>query len=522
MKLDFLIRGATVFDGVQTEPRRTDVGVAGEQIAFIGSAPAAPNVDEQIDGEGLILTPGFVDSHASTGLGYMLPDAADNKLFQGVTTEVVGNCGTSTGPIGPHLESTMSQLAEEIGFDFTWQSLGQWIEQVEAYGLQFNSATLAGHSTLRAGFCVDPREVSKDEVQQMRKALDRAMAAGALGLSSGLVYAPGSFASTDELVALATVAGSRGGLYASHVRNERREVEAAIDEAIEIGRRAQLPVLISHLKVAEKPNWGTMPRLIERIERARRAGQQVSFDVYPYTAVSTKLRTFLPKEIMDCGVDGLVQRLCQSDWRQRCKDWLHGNGTDFDAMVMISDSLPGAKQRSIAAIATDRESEPANTLLDLLDADPDAWIIYHCIDQRDMELALAWPDSMICSDSWSHPVNAPHQFGDPHPRTYGAFTRFLEQYAIPEHQLSFGAAIRKMTSLPADWLGLHSRGRIALGAWADLVLLDPSAVREKATFAKPRAMSEGCERVWVNGVTVLAEGQVTTARPGRFLRRIAA
>ncbi len=519
MKLDFLIRGATVFDGERIEPRRVDVGVAGERIAFVGSAPAAPTVDEIVDGSGLYLTPGFVDSHASTGLGYMLPNAADNKLFQGVTTEVVGNCGTSTGPIGPLLRATMVRLAGEIGFDFTWQGLGDWIGQVERYGLPFNSATFVGHGTLRGGFCADPRNVSDEEIADMTGALDQAMDAGALGLSAGLVYAPGSLASTDELVTLAKLAGRRGGLYVSHIRNERKEVEASVEEAIEIGRRGGLPVLVSHLKVAERSNWGKMPRLIERIERARAAGQPVSFDVYPYTAVSTKLRTFLPKAIMDCGVDGLLRRLGRRDWRRRCHDWLLDNGTDFDAMVMITDSLPGAAQRSIAAIAAQRGTTPERTTTDLLALDPDAWIVYHCIDQAELDLAILWPDSMICSDSWSHPVNAPHQVGDPHPRTYGALTRWLERYALTEERLPFGAAIRKITSLPADWLGLEGRGRIAVGACADLVLLDPARVRERATFAEPRQMSEGCERVWVNGVTVLDQGVVSEARPGRFLRR---
>jgi N-acyl-D-amino-acid deacylase len=520
-RADCWIRGATVYDGLQTEPRHVSVGITNSRIAHVGDEPAAVDALEVIDGGGLFLCPGFIDTHASTGLGYMLPHAADNKLFQGVTTEMVGNCGTSAAPIGPLLASVMDRLAEEIGIDFTWSELGDWIEQVEAYGLQYNSGSFVGHSTLRAGHCSNARAVSEAELRTMIRELAQAMEDGALGLSSGLVYAPGSFADTEELVTLAAEAGRHGGSYVSHIRNERDEVETAVDEAIEIGRRGKLPVLISHLKVAERPNWGRMRALIERIEKARRQGQAVAFDVYPYTAVSTKLRTFLPTEIMDSGLPGLVERLENPEWIARCHCWLLGRETDFAGMLLIGESLPGAAKCSIADLAGERGVVQERMLTDLLRADPEAWIVYHCLDEADVDTAVLWPDSMICSDSWSHPVNAPNQFGDPHPRTYGAFTRFLERYALTG-RIPFGKAVRKLTSLPAAWLGLSDRGRIEEGAAADLVLLDPARLKEKATFEKPRQMSEGCVRVWVNGVTVLADGEILGARPGRFLRRASA
>jgi N-acyl-D-amino-acid deacylase len=190
-------------------------------------------------------------------------------------------------------------------------------------------------------------------------------------------------------------------------------------------------------------------------------------------------------------------------------------------MLLIGESLPGAAKCSIADLAGERGVVQERMLTDLLRADPEAWIVYHCLDEADVDTAVLWPDSMICSDSWSHPVNAPNQFGDPHPRTYGAFTRFLERYALTG-RIPFGKAVRKLTSLPAAWLGLSDRGRIEEGAAADLVLLDPARLKEKATFEKPRQMSEGCVRVWVNGVTVLADGEILGARPGRFLRRASA
>ena len=225
--------------------------------------------------------------------------------------------------------------------------------------------------------------------------------------------------------------------------------------------------------------------MIATIEEARAAGDRITFEVYPYEAVSTKLRTFIPKATLAGGVEEMAERLRTDDWRRRSVDWLEARGTDYDAMRLITESLTGARGRSVAEIAAGRREAPAQTVIELLLADPDAWIVYHCLEPADVDAAVRWPESIICSDSWSHPVNAPNQFGDPHPRTFGAFTRFLERWSLAEEHLSFGAAIRKITSLPADWVGLPGRGRIAEGAWADLVLLDPSGVREKATFDDP-------------------------------------
>ena len=468
---------------------------------------------------GVFLCPGFIDTHASTGLGYMLPKAGDNKLFQGVTTEIIGNCGTSSGPIGPLLVDTMFELAESIGFEFTWRSLGDWFEQVESYGLPFNIGTFVGHSTLRAGLVKDHQQVKETDIDAMCQLLEEACGSGALGVSTGLVYAPGSFADTAEIIRLAKVAARHGGIYVSHIRDERQDLEASIEETLRIGHDARLPILVSHLKAAEKPNWGKIPRVIEMIEAARREGLTINFEVYPYTAVSTKLRTFIPKATLADGVRGMVERLKNETWRRQSMDWLVRRGTDFSAMMLIGESLPGVRGRDIADVAREHGKEPAAMVVDLLLADPDAWIVYHCISEDDMDAAVLWPDAIVCSDSWSHPINAPKQFGDPHPRTFGAFTRFLERYALQQQRLPFGEAVRKITSLPAEWLRLTDRGRIAQGVFADLVLLRPEEVKEKATFTEPRQYSEGTDKVWVNGTLMLDQGEVLRRMPGHVIRR---
>ncbi len=517
--LDTLIHGATVFDGENAEPRRLAVGIRDRKIAYVGEELTGVAAERRVDAGGLFLCPGFVDTHASTGLGYALPKAADHKLFQGVTTEITGNCGTSSGPVGPLLVETMERLAEEIGFTFNWRTLGDWLGRIQDYGLPFNVGTFVGHATLRASLVGDHQEVTEAEVGEMCAALDRSLGEGGLGISTGLVYAPGSFAETGEIIELAQVAARHGGIYVSHIRDEREDLEHSIEEAIEIGRAAGTPVLVSHLKAGERPNWGKIPGVIRRIEEARAAGDRITFEVYPYAAVSTKLRTFIPKETMAGGVEAMVERLATEQWRRRTVEWLEARGTDYGAMRLITDSLPCARGKSVVEVARGRREDPAETVVELLLADPDAWIVYHCLDQGDVDAAVEWPNSIICSDSWSHPVNAPRQIGDPHPRTFGAFTRFLERWSLAEERLPFGAAIRKITSLPADWVGLPGRGRIAEGAWADLVLLDPARVKAKASFDHPRQLSEGTEAVWVNGTLVLEGGEIRREMPGHVLRR---
>ena len=516
--LDYLITGATVYDGVNLEPQQVAVGVQGEAIAYVGPSLSASAAERVIDASGRYLCPGFIDTHASTGLGYRFPHAGDNKLFQGITTEIIGNCGTSTGPVGERLTPTMERLAGQIGFTFDWRTLGEWFDGVAAYGLPFNIGTFVGHNTLRGGVCTDVQQVTRVEIDRMGAMLDQAMRDGALGLSTGLVYAPGSFAETPEIIDLATVTARHGGIYVSHIRDERQDLEASIDEAVEVGRRAGLPVFVSHLKAAERPNWGKIPAVIERIEAARADGVAITFEVYPYTATSTKLRTFIPKATLRDGVAGMVEKLRTEAWRQQCVDWLRARGTDFDAMVLLTESLPGASGRSIRQLAQAHEQDPAYMVEDLLLQDPDAWIIYHCIAEDDMDAAILWNDSIIGSDSWSYPVNAPRPIGHPHPRTYGAFTRFLERYALKHPRIPFGHAVRKITSYPARWLKLPRRGRIAEGYFADLVVLDPANVREKATFADPRQFSEGTEYVWVNGTLMLEQGTLYEKMPGRVVR----
>ncbi len=522
MKLDFLIEGAMVFDGEQEEPKRMDVGVRGDQIAFLGTGLGASAASTRVPAKGLWLSPGFIDSHASTGLGYFFDSAADHKLFQGVTTELIGNCGTSPGPIGPHLTETMEELASQIGFSFQWHSLAEYFSLLEKRGVPINLATLVGHSTLRAGAVQDWEAIEPSELNQMCRALDQALSEGAFGLSSGLIYPPGCFADTEEIVTLSRVANQWGGVYASHIRDERDHLEEAVDEALEIGRRAGIPVLVSHLKAAEQPNWGKIPGVIQQIEDFRREyGTSVIFDVYPYTAVSTKIRAFLPKELMVHGVEAVPQKLEEPEWIRRCIEWLRFRSVDLSRMQVISQDIRDTAGRSITHLGESWGILPEEAACRLVHANPEAWMVYHCLSQEDVDASVLYPDSIICSDSWSYPVNSPHQVGEPHPRTYGAFSRFLRRYVFERPLLSYGAAVRKMTSMSADFLGLEARGRIREGARADLLLLDPLRFEDRATFERPRRLASGVAFLWLNGKLAIREGDLINERCGEILRRTA-
>ncbi|MEM8909221.1 MAG: amidohydrolase family protein, partial [Bacteroidota bacterium] len=321
--LDYLIVNASVCTGRLEKAQERAVGIQGTQIVLLDQEQALPEARQVIDGKGLILAPGFIDPHASTGFGYFFPKAADHKLYQGITTEIFGNCGTSPAPIGPNLMPTMERLSGEIGFPFDWQSMEEYFDRIQNH-LQFNIATLVGHSTLRGGYLADWKNLEADELMQMKQALAQAMEEGALGFSTGLIYAPGCFAELEEIVELAKVVAQAGGVYASHIRDERNEIEAAVEEALTISERAGIRTLISHLKAAEKQNWGKIPKILQQIENFNRQhpNLQAAVDVYPYTAISTKLRAFIPTFILQDGIEQVPEKLKDPAVRKAIADWI--------------------------------------------------------------------------------------------------------------------------------------------------------------------------------------------------------
>ncbi len=519
--IDYYIKNATICTGHNVPAKVGNVGIKADKIVCIHyDIPSAsePEASTIIDAQGLILTPGFIDPHASTGFGFFFPNAADHKLFQGITTEIFGNCGTSTAPIGPHLMKTMQRLSNEIGFEFEWESMEEYFDQVKDK-LQFNIATLVGHSTLRAGQMEDWKDLKPAQLTAMKKGLANAMDEGAIGFSTGLIYAPGCFAEMEELVELAQVVAQKGGVYASHIRNERDTVEEAVDEALLIGKKANINVLISHIKTAEKSNWGKMPKLIQKIEdfNASNSDLYAACDVYPYTAVSTKLRAFIPKYLLQDGIAKVSEKMEQEAHITAIADWIKHKDYDLSKMLIISDELEDFYNKTVAAIALELKLTEAEAIAKILKASTETWVVYHCINQKDIDTAVTWSKSMICTDSWSYPINAPKTIGQPHPRSYGAFTEFLQQYVIERKLLSWEEAIHKITDLPARFFQLKKRGRIEESYFADLVLLHPNEVKANATYLTPRQLSSGVQHLWVNGAHLIQQGKIQDQTPGQIL-----
>jgi N-acyl-D-amino-acid deacylase len=527
--LDLRIDGATVIDGTGTAGARTDVGVRDESIVAIGDL-SREHAGRSLNASGKVLAPGFIDMHSHSDWRLWENRRAESKIRQGVTTEVVGNCGFSPAPVAPEFLQELRGFALNIpqGLDFSWRTFGDYLDAFDRGGLALNVAHLVGHGTLRvAAMGFANRAPTAAELSRMQKLMADAMEDGAFGMSTGLIYAPGSYAQTEEIVQIARAAARRRGFYASHMRGEGATLLDAVKEAITVGREADIPVQISHLKAAGRPNWGKVADALALIDAARLEGLDVLCDAYPYTASSTSLRTLLPDWALEGGVDALLARLRDSGGRAAIRDALTTTRTESMAMRVGWDNimLVGMKERReaegkrLSEVAAARRRDPAETLLDLLvEEGGRGSVILFQMDEGDFRRALAHPAVMVGSDGSSlTPVGATTK---PHPRSYGTFPRVLGHYARDERTITLPQAVHKMTALPARRLGLRDRGVIRVGARADLVVFDPKHVIDVATYDDPHRYPVGVEQVIVNGRLVIKDGEHTGSMPGRVLRHL--
>ncbi len=527
--LDLKIEGATVIDGTGTAGGRADVGLRDGLIVALGdlSREAASN---RLHASGQVLAPGFIDMHSHSDWWLWANRRAESKIRQGVTTEVVGNCGFSPAPVSTEFVDDLRGFALYLPktMDFRWRSMREYLEAFDAEGTALNVVHLVGHGTLRIaamGFARRPPTAA--ELGRMQALLADAIEDGAWGLSTGLIYAPGSYATTEEIVALATVAGRHRGFYASHIRGESATLLAAVAEAIRVGREGRLPVQVSHIKAAGRPNWGKVADALALIDAARAEGVDVMADVYPYTASSTTLRTLLPDWALEGGIDAMQKRLAAGAVRARIRQELEQpvTGQSLRDRVGWENILVGycatrkdAEGRRLSEIAAARKMDPLDAMLELIldEAGKTSTILFQ-LDEADLRRALVHPQVMIGSDGAALAPYGELAVGKPHPRSYGTFPRVLGEYAREERVFSLSQAIHKMTGLPARRLGLRDRGVVRVGARADLVIFDPRAVADRATYEDPHRYPAGIGHVLVNGRFVIKDGEHTGSLPGKVL-----
>ena len=527
--LDLKIDGAMVIDGTGAAGSRADVGIQGESIAAIGDLSREP-AGRVLNASGRVLAPGFIDMHSHSDWRLWGNRRAESKIRQGVTTEVVGNCGFSPAPTTPEFLDDMRRFALYVptGMDFSWRSVGDYLRAFDRGGCALNIIQLVGHGTLRvAAMGFARRPPTADELSAMQRMLGDAMEHGAWGLSTGLIYAPGSYSTTAEIVAVARAAARHRGFYASHIRGEGATLLEAVREAIRIGREADMPVQISHVKASGRPNWGKVADALTLIDAARAEGLDVMGDVYPYTASSTSLRTLLPDWVLEGGVDAMLKRIEDAAVRGRIRTELEAPVTGQslldrvgweNIMVAWCPRRMLAEGRRLAEIAASRRLDPLDAVFELLrDAEGVASMIMFQLDEADLRRALAHPHVMIGSDGSALATTGEMSSGKPHPRSYGTFPRVLGEYAREQRLLTLPEAVHKMTGLPARRLGLRDRGVIRVGARADLVVFDPRRVADRATYEDPHRYPAGVEHVLVNGSIVVKDGEHTGSLPGRVL-----
>ncbi|PYX73015.1 MAG: dihydroorotase [Acidobacteria bacterium] len=528
---DVIIKNGKIIDGSGNPWVSGDVAIRGDRIVKIGKLNGT-NAKRIIDGHNLVVAPGFIDMLGQSEMALLIDNRSLSKLSQGITSEITGE-GNS---IAPQDALTLSELQPELDhyhLTVDWTTLDGYFSRLEKTGTPLNIGTYVGAAQVRqAVLGGGDRAPTSDELEKMKALVTEAMQQGAFGVSTALIYPPGHYAKTEELIELAKVAGQYGGIYATHMRSEGQSEAAALDEALRIGREGHLPVEIFHLKVIGKPRWGTMPKIVEAIQVARDSGQDVSADMYPYTAGGTALASSLPPWVADGGTDKLLERLKDPATRAKIEQELateHPNwenlylGSGHASGIIVSGVVnPDLKKydgKTLAEIAKEQRKEPLDALMDFVIADKArTGAIYFIASENDLRYGLQQPWTGIGLDgsetSLDGPLFDPHN----HPRAFGSMPRFLGHYVREEHLLPLEQAIRKITSLPAQRERLRDRGLLREGFFADITIFDPATIIDKATYENPAEISVGVKFVFVNGKLEYEGGKLTGTIAGRVLR----
>jgi len=527
---DLLIRGGEIYDGSGGPGMKGDVGVKGERIVCVGVCPAGAAV-RTVDAAGKAVSPGFVNMLSWSNESLIQDGRGQSELRQGVTLQVMGE-GSSMGPMTPEMKRLEVQRQGDIRFPITWTTLDEYLRFLEQKGVSVNVASFVGSATVRENVLgegdVDP---TPEQLARMRALVVQAMEDGALGVGSSLIYAPGTFAETDELAALVGEAGRCGGMYISHIRSEGSRLLEAIDELIEISRRSGAPAEIYHLKASGKENWGKLDAALARIEAARASGLRITADMYTYPASSTGLDAAMPTWVQAGGVEQWIARLKDPATRAKVIAEMRSGTPSFENLqrgagaegtLLVGFKNPKLKPltgKTLAQVAKERGVSPEDAAIDLVIEDGSrVQVVYFSMLEANVARQVALPWMSFGSDAESQAPEPPFTLSSTHPRAYGNFARLLAKYVRDEKRLTLGEAVRRLSALPSQNLGLHDRGMLKPGYFADVVVFDPATIQDHATFEKPHQFSTGVSEVVVNGQLALANGEPTTARPGQVVR----
>jgi len=534
--LDVVIVHGHILDGTGSPWYSGDVGIRDGHISAIGNLGGA-KAKQTIDAQGKVVAPGFIDMLGQSELTILVDPRLPSKIYQGITTEITGE-GGSVAPLNDAMVTADRAGYEHLQVSPDWRTLGQYFARLEKQGMGINLATYVGATSVRRMVLGDAKvDPTAAQLGEMRKLVDEAMEDGAVGVSTSLQYSPAPYAKTEELIALAKEASKYGGIYATHMRSEGDAVLESIDEATRIGREANIPVEIWHLKAAGKANWGKMPQIVERIDKARASGVDVSANTYAYTAWFNTFSAFVPPWAHDGGDAKLIERLKDPATRARIRKDMTSTGKDsagedwdnewrevpgpeaiLIAVVQNPELVPlqGKRLSDVAALW---HEDAIDALCDLLIKDKAfTEVAVFGMDEPDVVLGLKQPWMSIDNDSQGTSPEGLLGGEHPHPRAYGTFPRILRKYVREEHALTLPDAIRKFTALPAQRMRLTDRGVLKKGMWADVVVFDPKKIADKATFEDPNQLSVGMEEVLVNGVAVIEGGKMTGKLPGKVLR----
>ncbi len=524
--LDILIQNGLVIDGSGAPRRRVEVAIEGNHIAEVGQLVGA-EAEEVIDASGCVVTPGFVDMHSHADFTLPIWPTADSLVYQGITTVVIGQCGASPAPLLAETREQVIAMTESedqpLPWD-QWSTFGSYLDYLRQIGLSINAAPLVGQGAIRSAvmaFSAEP--ATEEEIARMKVEVVKALDEGAIGVSTGLIYPPGSYASTEEVIAVTRPAGERGGFYFSHIRNEGDTLLEAVAEAIRIGRETGASVQISHFKAAGRDNWHKSARALELIDQARAEGLDVTADMYPYLAGATGLVAALPEWAQEGGKEAIAKRLTDPQTRQKMTADMKSTGffriAEWDK-VMISGS-PKRRDyegRYIADLAAETDKSPHEWIFDALaETEGDISMIIFMMSEDNRGEELRHPAMMIGTDASGRATEGPLSTGMPHPRGFGTFPRVLGHYVREQGVISLEEAIWKMSGFPAQKLRWPDRGLVKKGYKADLVILNPDTVADRATYEAPHQYPVGIPHVIVNGKLVIHNSAHTQARPGGVL-----